>query len=288
MNLNIQTVIQASDAGRRGVFLTTATRLGTAVQHVEKEFWVCWVLDALFNGLPPEGPRLLFQGGTSLSKSFGLISRFSEDIDITVFRQDIGEPIEVSDLHALSGKQRPVRLSRIRNSKLSTPRSRPRSGPRWPSRKWLGVCGSVVAKRSQLRLREALERYQAEIVLHKKSKVQEASTMIKMPLILALALRPLASIRGADLGSLRDAWLAIMSHVLSVARKEWGMESLSNPVEVVRKPTVRIARTRHIQEIEQPARGRIRSGSAACRLVSSTRSLRRLARSAACDQLHCG
>lgn len=116
MNVNFQTVIQASDAERRGLFLTTATRLGTAVQHVEKDFWVCWVLDALFNGLPPEGPRLLFKGGTSLSKSFGLISRFSEDIDITVFRQDIGEPIEVSDLHALSGKQRRVRLSRIRSA----------------------------------------------------------------------------------------------------------------------------------------------------------------------------
>lgn len=116
MNLNFQTVIQASGAERRGLFLTTAARLGTAVQHVEKDFWVCWVLDALFNGLPSNGPRLLFKGGTSLSKSFGLISRFSEDIDITVFRQDIGEPIEVSDLHALSGKQRRVRLNRIRDA----------------------------------------------------------------------------------------------------------------------------------------------------------------------------
>ncbi|CAB3714254.1 hypothetical protein LMG26690_03400 [Achromobacter animicus] len=116
MNLNFQTVIQASGAERRGLFLTTAARLGTAVQHVEKDFWVCWVLDALFNGLPSKGPRLLFKGGTSLSKSFGLISRFSEDIDITVFRQDIGEPIEVSDLHALSGKQRRVRLDRIRDA----------------------------------------------------------------------------------------------------------------------------------------------------------------------------
>ena len=36
-------------------------------------------------------PRLLFKGGTSLSKAYGLISRFSEDIDITVFREDIGQ-----------------------------------------------------------------------------------------------------------------------------------------------------------------------------------------------------
>jgi predicted nucleotidyltransferase component of viral defense system len=44
--------------------------MGTAVQNVEKDFWVCWTLDALFNGLPAGGPRLLFKGGTSLSKAF--------------------------------------------------------------------------------------------------------------------------------------------------------------------------------------------------------------------------
>lgn len=114
MNPNFNTIIQASDEERRGLFLTAAARLGTAVQNVEKDFWVCWTLDVLFNGLPPGEPRLLFKGGTSLSKAFGLISRFSEDIDITVFRQDIGEPIEAADLDALSGKQRRIRLERIR------------------------------------------------------------------------------------------------------------------------------------------------------------------------------
>ena len=75
-----------SEKDRLDLFLGTATRLGTSVQNVEKDFWVCWTLDALFNGLPTGGPRLLFKGGTSLSKGHGLISRFSEDIDITVFR----------------------------------------------------------------------------------------------------------------------------------------------------------------------------------------------------------
>lgn len=116
MNPNFNTVIQASDDERRGLFLTAAARLGTTVQNIEKDFWVCWTLDALFSGLPPDGPRLLFKGGTSLSKAFGIISRFSEDIDITVFRQDIGEPIEAEDLDALSGKQRRIRLDRIRNA----------------------------------------------------------------------------------------------------------------------------------------------------------------------------
>lgn len=116
MNRNFDTIIQAADEERRGLFLTTAARLGTAVQNVEKDFWVCWTLDVLFNGLPLDGPRLLFKGGTSLSKAYGLISRFSEDIDITVFRADLGEPAEPDELEALSGKQRRIRLERIRDA----------------------------------------------------------------------------------------------------------------------------------------------------------------------------
>ena len=88
MNEAYQAVITASDEERRDLFVGAATRLGTPVQNVEKDFWVCWTLDALFNGLEADGPRLLFKGGTSLSKAFGLISRFSEDIDITVFREE--------------------------------------------------------------------------------------------------------------------------------------------------------------------------------------------------------
>lgn len=88
MNESFGRLLATSDDERRDVFLTTAQRLGTAVQNVEKDFWVCWMFDVLFNGLPENHPRLLFKGGTSLSKSFGLINRFSEDIDITVCRND--------------------------------------------------------------------------------------------------------------------------------------------------------------------------------------------------------
>ena len=116
MNPAFHTVITASDAERRDLFLGAAARLGTAVQNVEKDFWVCWTLDALFNGLEIGGPRLLFKGGTSLSKAFGLISRFSEDIDITVFRDDLGQSAEVADLDALSGKKRRTRLEAIRDA----------------------------------------------------------------------------------------------------------------------------------------------------------------------------
>ena len=116
MNPFFHDVTAASDAERRDLFLGTAARLGTAVQNVEKDFWVCWTLDALFNGLAVGGPRLLFKGGTSLSKAFGLISRFSEDIDITVFRDDLGQAADVAELTALSGKKRRARLDAIRTA----------------------------------------------------------------------------------------------------------------------------------------------------------------------------
>lgn len=73
-----------------------------------------------------------------------------------------------------------------------------------------------------------------------------------------IALRPLAAIRSADVARLRDQWLkdykpatvlrrlAVLSHVFRIARKEWGMESLSNPVELIRKLQPKNARTRRI------------------------------------------
>jgi hypothetical protein len=110
------TVLAASANERRDLFVGTGNCLGTVQQNVEKDFWVCWTLDALFNGLQAGGPRLLFKGGTSLSKGYGLISRFSEDIDITVFRDDIGQAATVEELEELSGKKRAARLDAIREA----------------------------------------------------------------------------------------------------------------------------------------------------------------------------
>lgn len=116
MNLAYDEVFSAGAEAMLSAFDTTAARLGTTSQNVEKDFWVCWTLDALFHGLPDGGPRLLFKGGTSLSKGFGLISRFSEDIDVTVFRDDIGAHATIAELEALSGKMRRARLDEIRDA----------------------------------------------------------------------------------------------------------------------------------------------------------------------------
>jgi hypothetical protein len=109
-------VLAASERDRRDLFTATARRFGMAEQNVEKDFWVCWTLDALFNGLGADGPRLLFKGGTSLSKAYGLITRFSEDIDITVFRADLGQEASVEELEGLSGKKRRARLDAIKEA----------------------------------------------------------------------------------------------------------------------------------------------------------------------------
>jgi len=58
-----------------------AGKMGVDVTIIEKDFWVCWVLKSLFS-LPFGHPLMVFKGGTSLSKAYGLIDRFSEDIDI--------------------------------------------------------------------------------------------------------------------------------------------------------------------------------------------------------------
>ena len=53
------------------------------------DFWVCWTLKELFR-LPAIGEHLIFKGGTSLSKVFKVIERFSEDIDVSIDRGFLG------------------------------------------------------------------------------------------------------------------------------------------------------------------------------------------------------
>ncbi len=60
-----------------------------------------------------------FKGGTSLSKAYGLIQRFSEDIDVTVFRDDLDEAASVEKLEALSNMERRAKLNAIRDACLS-------------------------------------------------------------------------------------------------------------------------------------------------------------------------
>src|ERR1700730_6367669 len=75
-------------AERQPYFEETAARRNSTTTAVEKDFWICWTLKHLFAlaGIP----ELRFKGGTSVSKVFSLIDRFSEDIDISIDRAALG------------------------------------------------------------------------------------------------------------------------------------------------------------------------------------------------------
>ena len=67
---------------RADILRTVAARSGRAAIILEKDIWVCWVLQALFS--MPDPHPMAFKGGTSLSKVYRVIDRFSEDVDVTL------------------------------------------------------------------------------------------------------------------------------------------------------------------------------------------------------------
>lgn len=77
----MKNVARLSDNDRKELFRNTADKMGLNDAIVEKDFWVCFTLDYLFNRSSWKDV-VTFKGGTSLSKAFHLISRFSEDIDL--------------------------------------------------------------------------------------------------------------------------------------------------------------------------------------------------------------
>ncbi|EBE4782390.1 site-specific integrase [Salmonella enterica] len=109
-------------------------------------------------------------------------------------------------------------------------------------------------------LYEALTRYEKEIVPDKKGAVQDRS-LVRILKGTQLAKNYMASIRSADVAKLRDEWLkiyapatvlrrlALLSHVFNVSRKEWGMESLLNPIEAIRKPQPKNSMTRRLEAL---------------------------------------
>ena len=65
------------------------TQHGCHASIIEKDFWVCWALRRIFEVLQFR-PHLIFKGGTSLSKVCRAIERFSEDVDLSLSRRDLG------------------------------------------------------------------------------------------------------------------------------------------------------------------------------------------------------
>jgi len=100
-----------SPENQRAVCTEGGARRALFPASMEKDFWVCWTLRELFS-LPDIGPRLTFKGGTSLSKCYGLIERFSEDIDLVIDRATFGgmPPDEAE----IAGKERERRLEKLK------------------------------------------------------------------------------------------------------------------------------------------------------------------------------
>ncbi len=84
-------IAAASPEERADLFQQTAAQLrpARAPAIIEKDFWVCWTLRRIFSVMRFR-PQLIFKGGTSLSKAYQLIERFSEDVDLSLSRRDLG------------------------------------------------------------------------------------------------------------------------------------------------------------------------------------------------------
>lgn len=128
------------------------------------------------------------------------------------------------------------------------------------------------AEAQRTTLAEALDRYKREVSIHKKSHPVE-KYYIQHWRNSKLAPLALSAIRGSDVAQYRDMRLkaglsttsvkhelALLSHLFSVASREWGMESLGNPVQTIRQPAMARGRERRVSDSEIDA---------ACRFVSS-------------------
>ena len=82
--------LSTTDAVRRTLLEQAKGRFDIPVESIEKDLWVTQVLQALFS--LPASEHLVFKGGTSLSKAWHLIDRFSEDIDLAIDPVFLGYP----------------------------------------------------------------------------------------------------------------------------------------------------------------------------------------------------
>ena len=87
--MTVNKVATSDKVARTRLFDETGARMDLHPAIVEKDFWVCWLLKQLFTIEELNG-WLVFKGGTSLSKCFNLIQRFSEDLDIAVDFEKLG------------------------------------------------------------------------------------------------------------------------------------------------------------------------------------------------------
>jgi hypothetical protein len=101
MNSALSEWLKLSDTSKRNIFAETARRNALPVFSVEKDWWVVHTLLAVFS--TEYADKLVFKGGTSLSKAWNLIERFSEDVDLALDREFLGFAGDLSkkEIHRL-------------------------------------------------------------------------------------------------------------------------------------------------------------------------------------------
>ena len=69
----MRNIAKIKENDRKALFHNTAAKMGMTDAIIEKDFWVCWMLQRLFQS--PLKDSIIFKGGTSLSKVYGYIKR---------------------------------------------------------------------------------------------------------------------------------------------------------------------------------------------------------------------
>ena len=98
---------------KKDIFINVSKKIKIQPEHIEKDFWVCLILYILFTKSDYKDD-IVFGGGTSLSKCYGIIKRFSEDIDIAINWDKIG--FEANPIEGKSKTQRKLIVEKIKTS----------------------------------------------------------------------------------------------------------------------------------------------------------------------------
>lgn len=112
----MEEILNEKEVLKRQIFQEAAARSQDIKSPIiiEKDFWVCWTLEQIFK-IPELNSHVTFKGGTSLSKCYNIIKRFSEDCDLTLSKEFLGVTEDTAVLSQKGSKQRTKSLKNLIN-----------------------------------------------------------------------------------------------------------------------------------------------------------------------------
>lgn len=112
----MQNIFEVAITDLGDLFTQTALKMGMGLPSIiEKDYWLVKILQLLFSD-ENFSKNHVFKGGTSLSKCYGLIRRFSEDVDITISREHLGFNQRIEEVSTLGNKRRKRYFDELRNA----------------------------------------------------------------------------------------------------------------------------------------------------------------------------